>query len=98
MLPLDRARGVVEQAIADRIFPAAALDVGASTGSLWSAALGTLSFDAKSPHAALDTAFDLASLTKVIVTTTVLMDLVRAARVTLGTTVGSFFAEWRGAD
>jgi len=80
MLPFDRARGVVERAIADRVFPAAALEVGASTGPLWRDALGTLTFDAGSPESALDTPFDLASLTKVIVTTTVMMDLVRAGR------------------
>ena len=98
MLPFDRARGVVERAIADRVFPAAALEVGASTGPLWRDALGTLTFDAGSPESALDTPFDLASLTKVIVTTTVMMDLVRAGRVGLDTTVRSCFAEWRAAD
>src|SRR5258705_8613376 len=97
MAPFDRARGVIARAIADRIFPAAALEVGASAGPLWRDALGTLTFEAGSSPSTLDTPFDLASLTKVIVTTTVLMELVRTGRVSLGAPVGTFFGEWRGA-
>ena len=92
------ARLVVERAIAGRIFPAASLEVGSSAGVLWSDALGTLTFDAGSSSARLDTAFDLASLTKVIATTTVLMELVRTARVRLDDPVSGFFNEWRGTD
>ncbi len=98
MRPLDRARGVLEHAIADRIFPAAALEVGGAAGPLWRDAFGTLTFDPGSPQSALDTPFDLASLTKPIATTTILMDLVRTARVSLGAAVESLFEEWRGGD
>jgi CubicO group peptidase (beta-lactamase class C family) len=92
------ARLVLERAIAGRIFPAASLEVGSSTGVLWSDALGMLTFDARSSPARLDTPFDLASLTKVIATTTVLMELVRTSRVRLDDPVSDFFNEWRGAD
>ncbi|HEY3045366.1 MAG TPA: serine hydrolase domain-containing protein [Vicinamibacterales bacterium] len=92
------ARLGVEHAIAGRIFPAAGLEVGSSAGALWSDALGTLTFDAGSSPARLDTPFDLASLTKVLVTTTVLMELVRKGRVRLDDPVSDFFNEWRGAD
>jgi CubicO group peptidase (beta-lactamase class C family) len=92
------ARLVVERAIVRRIFPAASLEVGSSDGVLWSDAFGTLTFEAGSPPARLETPFDLASLTKVIATTTVLMELVGTARVRLDDPVSTFFAEWRGAD
>lgn len=92
------ARLVVERAIVHRIFPAASFEVGSSDGVLWSDALGTLTFEAASPPARLGTPFDLASLTKVIATTTVLMELVRTARTRLEDPVSAFFAEWRGAD
>src|SRR5262245_56003523 len=98
MRPFDRARGVLERAIVDRIFPAAALEVGSSSDPLWSDALGTLTFRSNSPAAARDTPFDLASLTKAIATTTVLMELVHRGRVALDQAVASFFAEWRGSD
>ncbi len=92
------ARLVLEQAIAGRIFPAASFEVGSSAGVLWSDALGTLTFDAGSLPARLDTPFDLASLTKAIVTTSILMELVRTMRVRLDDSVSEFFNEWRGAD
>ena len=60
------ARLVLEGALGSRVFPAATVDVGSSVGSLWQDALDT----------PLDTPFDLASLTKPIATTTIVMDLV----------------------
>jgi CubicO group peptidase (beta-lactamase class C family) len=95
---LAAARLVVERAIAGRVFPAASVDVGSSAGSLWSEALGTLTCDAGAPPATLDTLFDLASLTKVIATTTVMMELVRTARVAIDEPVSAFFVDWRGSD
>jgi CubicO group peptidase (beta-lactamase class C family) len=92
------ARNIVERAIAGRIFPAASLEVGSSTGALWSDALGTLTFDAAAPPANLETSFDLASLTKVIATTTIVMELVRTARVRLDDPIAASFDEWRGSD
>ena len=78
---------VVERARAAGVFPAAAVEVGSSAGSVWSEAFGT----------GLDTPFDLASLTKVIATTTVVMELVRTGALQLDEPVSSVFAEWRGA-
>ena len=45
-----------------------------------------------------DTLFDLASLTKVIATTTVVMELVRTGRIALDEPIATAFDEWRGAD
>jgi CubicO group peptidase (beta-lactamase class C family) len=95
---VDDARVVVERAIAARVFPAATIDVGDSGGSLWSDSLGTLTFNASSPPTTVDTPFDLASLTKPIATTTVVMELVRTAAVQLDALVADFFDEWRGLD
>ena len=92
------ARLVIERAIAGRIFPAATLEVGSSDGVLWSDALGTLTFEPGSSPAKLETPFDLASLTKVIATTTVVMELVRTARLGVDDRASTFFTEWRGAD
>jgi CubicO group peptidase (beta-lactamase class C family) len=93
----DAARRVIEQAIESGVFPAAAIDVGQSGGSLWSDALGTLAFE-PSPAAAIDTPFDLASLTKPIATTTVVMELVRTGALRLDARVADFFDDWRGSD
>ena len=94
----DAARRVIERAIADRIFPAAVVDVGSSAQSLWSDALGTLTFAGDSPPVTHQTPFDLASLTKTIATTSVVMELVRLGAVRLDEPVAAFFEEWRGSD
>lgn len=92
------AREIVERAIAARLFPAASFEAGSSAAALWTEAAGTLTFDPGSARAGIDTPFDLASLTKVVATTTVLMDLVLTGRVRLDQPVSAFFEEWRGAD
>jgi CubicO group peptidase (beta-lactamase class C family) len=63
-------RGAIEA----RVFPAAVAEVGASAGVLWRDAFGRLTFDAESATTT-STPFDLASLTKVLATTSVVMDL-----------------------
>ncbi len=80
---------MIEDALAAGMFPAAAIDVGTSASPLWSAAFGA---------AALQTPFDLASLTKVIATTTVVMELVRTGAVRLDERLSASLLEWRGAD
>jgi CubicO group peptidase (beta-lactamase class C family) len=95
---LDDARVVVERAIAAGVFPAAAVDVGDSSRSIWSDAAGTLTFNASSPATTVDTPFDLASLTKPIATTTVVMELVRIGALQLDARVADLFSDWRGMD
>ena len=92
------ARRVVEGAIGARVFPAAAIEVGASGRVLWRDALGTLTFEEGAAEATIDTIFDLASLTKPIATTTVIMQLVSNGTVRLDESVRSVFDEWRGSD
>jgi len=93
----DGARRVLERGIAARTFPAAAVEVGSTAGTLWQDAVGTLATDPFLP-AAVDTPFDLASLTKVLATTTIVMQLMAAGRLRLDDRVAAFFDDWRGAD
>jgi len=65
---------------------------------MWSDAIGTLTFDAGAAPATQTTIFDLASLTKPIATTTVIMELVRTGAVSLDARVAEFFTDWRGDD
>ena len=95
---IEEARRVIENAIRDRVFPAAALEVGSSTGPLRADAFGTLTFDRGSSPTGIGTPFDLASLTKVIATTTVLMQLVGSGRLRLDERVVACFPDWRGGD
>jgi CubicO group peptidase (beta-lactamase class C family) len=92
------ARRVIEDAHRARTFPAASFDVGSSDSSMLSGALGTLTFDGGAAPATLETLFDLASLTKVISTTSLVMDLVRTGALSLDEPVSAFFTDWRGVD
>ena len=94
----DDARQVLKDAIARRVFPATVFDVGSSHASLSRQALGRLTFDADAPSTDIATIFDLASLTKVIATTTVVMELVHTGAVDLDQSVAGCLDEWRGAD
>jgi CubicO group peptidase (beta-lactamase class C family) len=82
----DAAARVLEEGLRAGVYPAATAEVGTSAGSEWHVALGT----------AIATVFDLASLTKVIATTTAVMTCVHDGRLRLDQRVGDFFAEWQG--
>jgi CubicO group peptidase (beta-lactamase class C family) len=98
MTAFDAAARIVEDAIDARVFPAATVEVGASAGPLWRGAFGRLTFDADAAETAIHTPFDLASLTKVLATTTVVMQLMSDGRLALDEPVSAFFTEWRGTD
>ena len=92
------ARALLQAAIGRRIFPAAVAEVGCGRGPLWQEAFGRMTFDDAAPPATVDTIFDLASMTKPLATTTVVLDLLDRGRLTLEFPVGRFLPEWRGAD
>ena len=80
------------------MFPCAVAEVGDATGVRWRAALGAITFDKDAARAAEDTCFDLASLTKPLATTTVLLSLLESGRLDLDEPVAGVFPEWRGDD
>lgn len=92
------ARDVITAGIDARAFPAATIDVGTRAGSLWIEAFGRLTYDANAPHTTPDTIFDLASLTKVIATTSIAMRHVSAGRLSIDRRVAEILPDWRGVD
>jgi len=84
----DAARQVIEDGVRRGVFPSAVAEVGTSDGLEWRQAFG----------AAADTLFDLASLTKVIATTTAVMARVHGGTLRLNQRVAEFFPEWQGAE
>ena len=85
-------------AVSRQVFPCATFEVGGRDEVYWRHACGTLSYDDAAPPATLDTVFDLASLTKVLATTTLLMRAVDAGALRLDDTVDRWLDEWRGED
>jgi CubicO group peptidase (beta-lactamase class C family) len=94
---VNAARTLLLRAIGDRIFPAAVAEVGDSRRTLWRDAFGTLAFD--DPRVTTETTiFDLASLTKPLATTTVVMDVADRGQLNVAELLTECFAEWRGPD
>ncbi|RPI54640.1 MAG: class A beta-lactamase-related serine hydrolase [Acidobacteria bacterium] len=92
------AAEVVERGVGDRAFPAAVVEVGSRDGVLWQQAFGRLDHDADAAVTRADTIFDLASLTKVIATTSLVMRLVERGTVRLNHPIRNWIPEWRGND
>jgi CubicO group peptidase (beta-lactamase class C family) len=89
------ARQILQQAIAERAFPAAVVEVGNSRQPLWRESFGRLTFDPESPPTRDDTVFDLASLTKVLATTTLVMRQVELGMLSLDDPVAHHVPDWR---
>lgn len=93
-----RAHAVLDQACRAHDFPAATAEVGTSTGPLWAAALGTLTYDAASTPTRTDTVFDLASLTKVLATATLAATMVERGELSLDAPLATLLPAWSDAD
>ena len=93
---LQPSFAVIENAIADKAFPGATVAIG-YRGKVSYHAFGKLSYDKDSPAVKLDTMYDLASLTKVVVTTTLVEKLVEgdfASPLDLNAPVERYLPEW----
>jgi CubicO group peptidase (beta-lactamase class C family) len=84
--------------LARHAYPAAVVEVGNAAGVLWREAFGRLTYDRAAPVATDSTIFDLASLTKVIATTSLVMRAVEAGRLSLESRVADFQTGWRATD
>jgi CubicO group peptidase (beta-lactamase class C family) len=92
------AAALVRKAIAGGAFPAASIEVGHASGAIWRDATGRLTYESSSPPVDAHTVFDLASLTKVLCTTTLMMRAVDNARLSLDDLVARWIPRWTGSD
>ena len=97
MPDLSPAAAVLAEGVASGAFPGASAEVGTADGSVWTESFGCL--DTESGRRVTgDSVFDLASLTKVVATTTLAMRAVDEGRIGLADRVGRRLAAWRGSD
>lgn len=94
----EAPRAILERAVRDGAFPGAVAEVGTATQVSWSGAVGRLRYDTDAAPAASDTIYDLASLTKVLSTTTLLMQLVERGALSLDDPVAAHVEAWTGDD
>jgi beta-N-acetylhexosaminidase len=89
---------IVRRAIASHAFPAAVVEVGRKDATLWREAFGRMSYVPDAAAASPETIFDLASLTKVLATTPLMMRAVDEGKIALDDLVADRLANWRGHD
>src|SRR5467141_1315976 len=90
------AYGVIEKAVADKAFPGATLAVG-YRGKVSVRSFGKLSYDAKATVTKPNTMYDIASLTKVVATTTLVAKLAEgdfAVPLDLDAKIEQYLPEW----
>lgn len=85
---------LVENAIADSVFPGAALLFGVNQKILYDKAFGHYTYDKDSPADQTNSIFDLASVTKVVGTTSATMMLVQEGKLNLGDKVIKYLPEF----
>ncbi|HAK54065.1 MAG TPA: hypothetical protein DCP38_01085, partial [Acidobacteria bacterium] len=91
---LGRIDALVEEAIAAGQLPGAAVLVGRGDEVVYRKVFGNRSLSPTREAMTFDTVFDLASLTKVVATTTSVMQLVEAGRIRLSDRVTAFIPEF----
>jgi uncharacterized protein YbbC (DUF1343 family)/CubicO group peptidase (beta-lactamase class C family) len=85
---------VIQQAIADGNIPGAVLVVGHDGKVVYRKAYGSRALEPRREVMTLDTVFDLASMTKVIATTTAVMQLVERGKIRLNDPVAKYLPEF----
>ena len=85
---------VIEKAIADKQVPGAVLLAGRGSDILYQKAYGMRALVPQAEPMTLDTIFDMASLTKVVATTTSVMILVEEGRIRLNDRVATFIPDF----
>ncbi|MGA2812290.1 MAG: glycoside hydrolase family 3 N-terminal domain-containing protein [Candidatus Acidiferrum sp.] len=93
---LQPAYDILEKAISEKAFPGATLAIG-YRGKVAIHAFGHLSYDAKSPLTVANTMYDIASLTKVVATTTIVAKLAEGdfpVPIDLDAKVERYLPEW----
>lgn len=98
MSDFARAADVVQRGVEQRAFPAAVVEVGTPAGVVWEHAFGSVDYDPESALTKETTIFDLASLTKVIATASLVMRFVDSGALALSHPIRQWIPEWRGKD
>ena len=96
--PFPRAARLLEEAIAGRVFPGAAVEIGRRAGGIGSLVRGSLTFASGSPAVSHATVYDLASLTKVLATSAVMVREFSSGRMRFDDPARRWIDAWAGDD
>ncbi|NQU68430.1 MAG: serine hydrolase [Candidatus Marinimicrobia bacterium] len=95
-IDLSAAWAVLDSAIDERIFPGAQIFIAQDGKLIANRSFGHLTYDSDSPEVTDQTRYDVASLTKVLVTTPITMKLSSKYLIGLDHTVDQYFPEFTG--
>ena len=93
---LQQAAALLEKAVAEGVTPGGVLLVARRGAVVLERAAGRLTYEDDAPAVTPSTIYDLASLTKVIATTTLMMRRVESGALDLDTTAASYLSELEG--
>jgi len=96
--PFPTVASVLNRAIEHRVFPGAVVEVGRAGGALATIVRGAQTYASDASAVALDTVYDLASLTKVLATTALMVGEVDRGRVRLTDRVRHWIPSWTGDE
>jgi len=91
---LGNVDSIIQHAIADGSIPGAVLVVGHNRAVIYRKAYGERALEPKREPMTLETVFDLASLTKVVATTTAVMQLVEQGKIRMNDPVAKYLPEF----
>src|SRR5271156_6539419 len=91
---LGAVDSIIQQAISDGNIPGAVLAVGHNGAVIYRKAYGNRALEPQHEPMTVDTVFDLASLTKVIATTTAVMQLVEQGKLRMNDPVAKYIPEF----
>ena len=89
---------VLDRAIAGRVFPGAVVEIGRSGGAVATIVRGSQVYGDDARKVGADTIYDLASLTKVLATTALLVDEFASGRMRINDRVRHWIPPWTGDD
>ncbi|HEV2968814.1 MAG TPA: serine hydrolase domain-containing protein [Pirellulales bacterium] len=92
----SRTAEIVEQAVKDHIFPGCSVAVGNHSQVLWARGFGRLDYE-QGAEVTPETLYDLASVTKIIGTTSVVLTLVRDGKLAVTDPVSRYVPEFLDA-
>ncbi len=95
---LDSLSLYLNKSIADSVFPGCAISIGYQGRLIYEKSFGHFTYDPSSPEVEINSIFDLASVTKVVATTTTAMILYDQARLNLDQKVSEIVPAFKGRE
>lgn len=89
---------LLDEAIAQRVFPGAVVEIGRRSGAIATVTRGALTYAPDAAATDPDTIYDLASLTKVLATTAIMAGELASGRMRLNDRVRYWLPAWTGDD